>query len=77
MFSLSGLLFAGQPQVIKVQTAQSKQMVTSGIRPLNTQAVRAIIKPNTDGTQVRIEWNTVAAYMKLFYFSYIGRKTII
>lgn len=55
MFSLSGLLFAGQPQVIKVQTAQSKQMVTSGIRPLNTQAVRAIIKPNTDGTQVRIE----------------------
>lgn len=48
----------GQPQVIKVQTAQSKQMVTSGIRPLNTQAVRAIIKPNTDGTQV-VSGNTM------------------
>lgn len=49
----------GQPQVIKVQTAQSKQMVASGIRPLNSQSVRAIIKPsNPDGTQV-VSGNTM------------------
>uniref|UniRef100_A0A1B6E6M2 Transcription factor n=1 Tax=Clastoptera arizonana TaxID=38151 RepID=A0A1B6E6M2_9HEMI len=54
----------GQPQMIKLQTTQNKQIVTPGVKPIGNQAVKAIIKKpnnNSEGNQM-ITGNTMTSF---------------